>query len=294
MNSWRFRFSIHVFLFRHNLLGLSLRTLTVPRAKLRGGDAHVAAKEAAHKGEVGEVVLVAYLLQRLFGVLDGRLHLQYQRVVDDFLGTTSVILTAYAPQVLGCHVQLAGIVAYLVVLFAVLAQQYDKAVEVAQCAAYGLCDALPVACRDLVAQGQQQATEDAYALLIFAGGVLVGKHQGEEVIYGAEVGHNPLALAVALPLPDEEGARGVYVLDEGEYMCGSLADEVYTGDIDLLHGEVDGRSFDVDEVVGREEQHIAGLNTVFVQIDSHRCCAARAERHGKVVDLDGMVGNRIE
>ena len=48
-------------------LALSLlRTLTVPRAKLRGGDARVAAEEAAHKGEVGEVVFVAYLLQRLF------------------------------------------------------------------------------------------------------------------------------------------------------------------------------------------------------------------------------------
>lgn len=80
-------------------------------------------KVAAHEGEVGKVVLVADLLHRLLGVLEGCLQLEYQHVVDDFLGSAPVIHAAYAPEILRTDMQLFGIEVHSMHRLAMLVEQ---------------------------------------------------------------------------------------------------------------------------------------------------------------------------
>ena len=101
-------------------------------AELLGSEAGAATEVAAEEGEVGEVVLVADLLHRLRGVLDGGLELQDDEVIDDLLGSAAVVHAAYAAEVLGGDVEPLGIGVDGVELLAVVVDKEHELVEDAE------------------------------------------------------------------------------------------------------------------------------------------------------------------
>ena len=149
--------------------------------------ARVAAEEAAHEGERGEVVLVAELLHRLLGVLERRLELQEQDVVDHLLGASPVVHAADASQVLGADMEHVGIGLHRVYRLAVLAEQLHEMLEGAQrCRTHLALLALCAMVGALVAHAQHQAAEHTHALLVLAHRVLIAEQHVEEVVDGVK------------------------------------------------------------------------------------------------------------
>lgn len=190
---------------------LYLPSITVLGAKLRRTDTHVAAEEAAHEEEVREIVLVANLLHRLFGILEGRLQLQQQHFVNNLFWSAPVILAADASEVLRGDMELTGIESNVVMDLAVLIEQYHKAIVMAhRVSRFDLPPWLLVA-GTLVAYAQQKAAKYAHALLILTLRVFICQNRFEEGVYGVECRRNPLLLL------GKEGARrhrGIAALDD--------------------------------------------------------------------------------
>ena len=262
-------------------------------AELLGSEAGAATEGAAEEGEVGEVVLVADLLHRLRGVLDGGLELQDDEVVDDLLGSAAVVHAAYAAEVLGGDVEPLGIGVDGVEFLAVVVDKEHELVEDAERGGAGHLGTVLGAevGGALVAHAQHETTEHAYALLVLAHGVLVAQEHVEEVVDGVEGGGDVFAFL------EEELVHRAGVLDEGEYLGGGIAQQFHAGDADELGFPIGRHIGDVHHAAGYDDHDLVGLHVVGVDIDSEAGGASDTEGYteeiGPVGGVDQCLGGDV-